>query len=366
MLQLRSFVLLGAIGAWLAVLPNSSRSQELANTGISFRGYGQLHFAFQSFDDGTTTTSNLVDITNSNSRVGFYLEGSGPVSFHFESGLGFRPSSKTSQINTPPLWNWDVTDLRIVQLVWESGIGTFEFGQGKMPTDGAAEADLGGTVVVAKSTIPEALGSYFLRDSTGALTGVTIGDTFDNLDGARRGRLRYTTPDWRGFDFTAAIGREILKQGDSTNYYELAFNYRRTFGDVKLYVVGGLAVADGEAAVTHRSLGSISFFHVPTGLNLSVAGGHGETSADYVYGKFGWNTSLVRFGTTKFIAELFSGNDYVLHSSKSNMWGVAILQEVEAIGTEVYAGYRTFSFSDPSPTEYQDASALQIGARWRF
>ena len=58
----------------------------------------------QSFDDGQVETANIVDITNSNSRIGLYLrapERSDGLSFHLESGLGFRPSLKTSPKNTP-------------------------------------------------------------------------------------------------------------------------------------------------------------------------------------------------------------------------------------------------------------------------
>lgn len=76
--------------------------------------YGQLHFAYHSFDDGQAETANIVDITNSNSRIGFYLrapERSDGLSFHFESGLGFHPSLKTSPNNTPEFWILQLTGL---------------------------------------------------------------------------------------------------------------------------------------------------------------------------------------------------------------------------------------------------------------
>jgi len=149
--------------------------------GLEIAPYGQLHFAYQSFDDGQVEIANIMDITNANSRIGFYLrapERSNGLSFHFESGLGFRPSQKTSQINTPEFWNWQRTDLRKVQLVWKGRLGTLKLGQGSMTSDGAAESDLGKTVIVAKSTIPEANGAYIFRSGTGALSNVTIGQTF--------------------------------------------------------------------------------------------------------------------------------------------------------------------------------------------
>lgn len=34
--------------------------------------------------------------------------------------------------------------------------------------------------------------------------------------------------------------------------------------------------------------------------------------------------------------------------------------------TELYLGYRSFAYSDTTPVTYQNANAVQFGARFRF
>ncbi|TMV08575.1 porin [Ruegeria sediminis] len=363
-----------ALGVGLMLTATMGRSElptyKLAG-GYVFAPYGQLHFAYQSFDDGQEKTGNIVDITNSNSRLGFFIEpGSdlAALSFQFESGLGFRPSSKTSQTFTPKFWDWSRTDLRKVQFIHDSHLGTFRIGQGSMPTDGVAESNLGGTVVVAKSTIPEANGAYFLRASDGTLTGVTIGDTFDNFDGSRRLRLRYDTPAIAGFSLSAGIGKEVLKSGDDDRYYGFALRFDRSFDRFKVIGAIGSGYADGRPGTSRMTVGSISALDQRSGLYLSVAAGQSseETQPGYIYVKGGWNTDLFDFGPTNFVIESFLGRDYAARASTSRMWGAGIIQNFEQRNLEVYGGYRSFSYDDPTPVSYQDAGAVQIGARVRF
>ena len=126
-----------------AQVASAELSDRPIGKGYEFRPYGQLNFEVQSFDDGQLRTNTLVDNSNANSRFGFYIEpieGDKGLSFQFETGLGFRPSTKTSQINTPKFLDWNRTDLRQVQLIFKSRFGTIRLGQGSMPLDGAAES----------------------------------------------------------------------------------------------------------------------------------------------------------------------------------------------------------------------------------
>lgn len=358
----------------LAFLAGSAQANDTRypiNQGATFRYYGWLHFAGQSVDDGAVTTSNIVDPSGAVSRFGFFISpapGGGPLSFQFETGLGFRGSSKTSQTVTPDAWDWQRTDLRQVQLILKTGIGSFRLGQGSMSADGAAESDLGRTVIVAKSTIPESHGAFQFRTTAGALSGPTIGTTFDNFDGLRRFRLRYDTVDFSGFSLAAAYGQEVLKSGNTTDYYDVALRYRQTVGDMDIQGAIGSTYANSKTAPTLRkTLGSVSVLHRPSGLNLSLAGGQaGNGGGSYAYVKGGWNVNLLASGPTKFVIEGFQGRDYVTAASRSGMWGLAVIQNFDAQNLEIYAGYRGFSYDDATPTTYQDLGALQIGARWQF
>lgn len=334
-----------------------------------FRYYGQFHFAYQAFDDGVSKTENLVDITNANGRVGFHLDSGAPVAFHFETGLGFRPSSDTSQVNTPDFLEWNKTFLRIIELTWDTGYGTLGVGQGKMPADGAAEVDLGKTVVVAKSTIPEANGAYIFRNNMGVLSDITVKDGFDNLDGARRLRVRYDSPEYGGFSLAAAYGMEILTTGDNNRYYDVAINHNSQIGAFEIAGKLALAFVDDKQTglTTSETVGSIALMHGQSGLNISVAGGkRNNEGGKYIYLKPGWNSDLFSIGTTKFVAEFFSGRDYETYGSNSQMWGAGIIQEFSEHDLELYAGYRAFTYGDRTPMRYQDANVIQAGARARF
>ncbi len=358
------------VAAFLAVPAKANEQKFQLGSGITVRYYGWFSFANQSIDDGVTTTSNIVDYSGSGSRFGFFIEpveGGGPLSFQFETGLGFRPSQKTSQTNTPDSWDWGRKDLRHVQLILTTGIGTFRLGQGSMTTDGEAEADLGGTVVVAKSTIPESHGAFQFRTTGGALSGITIANTFNNFDGARRFRLRFDTKSYSGFSLAAAYGQEVLTSGNTDEFYDVSLSYQGTVGDFNIVGAIGTSYTKTAISTNHNTLGSVAVLHKPTGLNLSVAAGQASNNGgSYVYLKGGWTADLISAGHTKFILEGLSGNDYLTSASRSDMWGVALIQNFDTQNLEVYAGYRGFSYDDATALAYQDIGALQIGARWRF
>jgi hypothetical protein len=99
---------LAAITASLAV-PASAEMKYENGSGGSAHFYGQLDPAYLSFDDGVSNTSELVDNSGSNSRVGFWLRqsyGENEFTFNFETALGFRPSIGLSQTNIPKGVDW--------------------------------------------------------------------------------------------------------------------------------------------------------------------------------------------------------------------------------------------------------------------
>jgi hypothetical protein len=364
-----SFVL-AAVGAAASQAVAASELVYPIGSEAVIEPYGQFHFAKHRFDDGVQRSFNLVDNSNANSRFGFHIhdrDRSDGLSFHFETGLGFRPSQRTNQDYTPPFWDWDKTDLRKLQLIHKSELGTLKFGQGSMPLDGAAESDLGKTTIVAKSTIPESYGAYIFRTAAGTRSDIDIGDTFDNFDGSRRLRARYDTPSVHGFSLGIAFGREVLKPGVDDNYYDLALRYSNDIGRLDFKAAMGIGFVGNEDGHEQTMAGSISILDKPTGLNFSFAAGYEDDSgATYTYLKAGWNADFFAFGTTKFVTEGFWGSNYVTHGADSQMWGAAIIQEINEANTEIYLGYRAFSYNDLLPVSYRDTNAFQFGTRFRF
>ncbi|MEX0284350.1 MAG: hypothetical protein AB3N23_07035 [Paracoccaceae bacterium] len=339
--------------------------------GYVLAPYGHVHAASQSFDDGGQTTRNFVDPSTSISRFGFYVEPRDTdrgFSFHFESSLGFRPSDKTSQTTTPDAWNWSKLNLRKVQVVHKSGLGTLRLGQGSMPLDSAAEVDPGGYNDVAKSNITEGYGSYRLRDSTGAQTGLDIGDTFDSFDGDRRMRIRFDTQSIAGFSLAVGYGIEVLKAGDDNKYFDVALRYKRDFGRVHVTGAVGSAWSDTATSLDRVSVGSVAIMDNETGLNFTVAAGQDATGSrpEYLYLRGGWNHDFWGVGDTKIALEYFNGADYQTIGAESEMWGIALLQDFDDLRLQVYAGFRAYSYADLTPVTYLDATGVQIGAKWKF
>ncbi|MBU2941579.1 porin [Shimia thalassica] len=357
----------GAAHAETFGLPSAS-----IGNGWTYDPYGRFVMAYQSFDDGQDTTSNIVDMSTSTSRFGFYLKRKDTddgVSFQFETGLGLRGSSKTSQTNTPDLFGWDRKQFRQVQVIYRGAFGTLRAGQGSMATDSIAELDLGKTTVVAKSNISEMGGSYQFRTTGGALSGIDLGDTFDSFDGDRKFRLRYDTPDWNGFSIAAAYGEEILTSGVDDTFYDVALRYATDLGRLKLSAGLGNSYVDVAGGATdYTTAGSVSVLDKNTGLNLTLASGRDATATQpsYVWAKAGWDADFASVGVTRLYIEGFWGSDYVSAGSESEMWGLGVMQRIKRYNLDVFAGYRVFSFSDTSATQYQDGEALQIGAHITF
>lgn len=169
--------------------------------------YGQVNLAYQSFDDGGTTTDGIVDNGNWNTRLGFLVYkplGDLTLRARFESGLGLRNSAAVSQVFTPDWIDWQRTALRWFELALDSPYGTLSAGQGSSATDGTAGLDDSFTFHAGATDSTDGFGSFLFRDSTGNLTDVSVGRVNDSFDGARRFRLRYDTPAYHGFTLASS------------------------------------------------------------------------------------------------------------------------------------------------------------------
>ncbi len=338
------------------------------NSGGSVVLYGQFDPAYLSFDDGVTTTSEVVDNTNSNSRVGLDLRqpyGANRFRFNFETALGLRASAGVSQTNTPSGLDWQRTDIRKVDFSLKTGkYGTFSAGQGSMATDGVAETDLSGTTLVTYSSIPDTAGSFEFRTSAGALSGSTIGDNFSDFDGGRKGRVRYDSPSFSGFTISAAWGKEILAEGNDDEFMDVALRYANEFGAVKLAGAVGISRRDRGGVYRDDTIGSISMLH-DSGVNATLALGDREGAGDYRYGKLGYIGNWFSAGTTALSVDYYDGADTISVGSSSESLGIGVVQKVDSANLEVYLGYRTYELNETTAT-YQDASSVLFGTRLKF
>jgi len=358
-----------AIAASLAMPAAADELKYENGSGGSVLLYGQLDPAYLSFDDGVSRTSEVVDNTNSNSRVGLWLRqsyGENEFTFNFETALGLRPSAGLSQNFTPKGVNWQRTSIRKVDFAYRTArYGTFSAGQGSMATDGVATVDLSGTTVATYASIPFTAGAFRFRTSAGVLSARTIGGAFGSFDGGRLGRVRYDSPGFNGFTVSASFGEQILAQNVDFETRDIALRYAGEFGDFR--VKGAIGYAEIELAggvEREDTIGSVSVLH-SSGFNATLASGKRTSAGSYGYGKLGYQAQWFGVGKTALSVDYYRGSDRVSAGSTSTSYGFGAVQKFDKQRVEAYLGYRTYELSETA-VSYRDASSVLFGARWKF
>jgi hypothetical protein len=332
--------------------------------------YGQFNPVYQSFDDGERTTSGLVDNGNWNSRIG--VLGTEPLDFgtlrfRFETAFGLRNSALVSQVSKPDVLSWNRTWLRWFEVAFDTDYGTVSLGQGSSASDGTAGLDDSFTFVAGATDSSDGFGAMQFRDSDGNLSGVTVGAVNAVLNGARRLRVRYDTPVMQGVTASASYGVNILSTTDENDYYDIALRWNGDLGEVALRSAIGYQWIDNPTGSNVRRLaGSVSALHTPTGLNLAVSAGEVIDGESYVWTRAGWRADLFAAGTTSLSVDYYRGRDFLSDGARTGHYGLYAVQTIDDASLDLYAGWRTFSYSDRTGTSYQDADGVLVGLRWAF
>ncbi|WP_374332545.1 hypothetical protein [Aestuariivirga sp.] len=332
--------------------------------------YGQLNPAYQGFNDGEETTSNLVDNGNWNSRVGFTIvEPADGITLRarFETGLGLRSSALVSQDYTPDAIDWQPRSLRWFEVAGEGSLGTVSLGQGSMASDGTAGLDDSATFVAGATDSSDGFGSFRFRDSDGKLTNVTVGQVNSNFNGARRFRARYDTPVVEGVMLSTSLGKNVLVEEDNTTYYDAAIRWTGTVGDFAIRAAAGYQWLDNpDTPDTRRLAGSMTVVHEPTGLNLAVSAGEQVGGASYVWGRLGWRNQVFDLGPTALSVDYYYGQDFLSEGARTENYGIYAVQTFDALSVDLYGGVRKFTYSAKLGTDYQDAYGILTGMRFFF
>ena len=354
----------------LIALPAFADTVYTSPGGATFEPYGHLNFGITSFDDGQDENSQFTDNASSTSRLGFRLSrpfGDDQLTFRFETSIGFASSDDFSQTSDPDDFDWDQTNLRHVDLIYSSArFGTFYLGQGSMASDGIGQFDTSGTGLAASVAIGDIAGGFELRETTGALSGIEIGDAFATFDGTRAGRIRYDTPEFNGFKLSLAAGENILSDNTDDEFYDIAFSYEGELGVTDVSAGIGYSVRERPGSEDREdTFGSVAVM-LPSGLNFAFSAGDRNTAGDYVYAKVGYEADWLEFGSTALSLDYFNGSDAVTDGDDAESFGIALVQDFARQNVEAYLGYREYSYSDTSATQYEDASSVIVGARWSF
>lgn len=334
---------------------------------------GQVNRAVTFTNDGDNTYVRHVDNDVSGSRFRLVGEAKSKdltIGATLEFGLNPNNSADTNQANSNSSQNPNTLNHRVADIYFEGRYGVLSMGKGDTASDGITEVDLSGTDIAGGIALYPVSGFTFLQSgekggtTAGAVTdGPAISDVFDSLSGlGRADRVRYDTPSFQGF--TLSLSSQEGGNADAKLSYEgtvegvdvaAAAGYANTSSTDSN---GGLYGASASAAFSNG-------FNV----TVAVAGQENETTGSddpfLWYGKLGYSTKIFGAGETAFSVDYHSVNDLAQNNDEARSYGLQVVQNMDAYGTELYAAFRNFAL-DRTGKNYKDINAGWVGARVTF
>jgi predicted porin len=324
---------------------------------------GHVNQKVSMIDSGNASAFNIAG--NNQSQTRFRFIGTGKISDDLAvrtqielgntSGLGNAENAQGGSQGTFTIRQMDIK-------VTSKSIGSFVIGDSSLATDGYHVAgDLSGMGIIQDSGDEGLFGAQQFRNSTTGAAITSIGNVFSNLDAGRRDHIGYDSPSFAGFQLNASYANE-----DDTN---VGLRYGGDFGGVK--VKAGIAYdVDRSGAGNDTINGSVGVL-LPFGLNffLSAADQDPEASGgrdqDRIYARIGYMFNATELGQTRIGLAWGQHDDRNAAGDEGERWSIAIVQVIEPLGAEVYAGYHNFSL-DRTGVSVDDIDAVTAGLRVSF
>ena len=362
------------------------------NRKVSLKVSGWVNKLLLFWDDGEDSDAYVTDSGNSSSR--FRFTGSGKISSDLSAGFKVEiefdtaESSSVNQLDDDGDSTNGALDLRNAEWwIKSKQLGKLTMGQGSTATDNLILLELGGTGVISSPTFSVGRG-FFLRDSaTGALanrkwTDVVSG-TGGLFDTTRRDHIRYDTPSIAGFVLSAAWGED--------DFWDVALSYKGKSKDfVYAARVGYLEDRDETNTQVNTFLSVASAWHRPSGLFLTLNYAHKTfdgTNRDHLKDRDffralgGIRQRWSSLGDTSIYGEYVDANDAAeglgveaggvdlgtITGSETNIYGIGIVQRIDAAAMELYASYRHWE-TDLEGVDFDagDFDTVAVGARIKF
>ncbi|MGI9420479.1 MAG: porin [Geminicoccaceae bacterium] len=328
---------------------------------------GQVNRGILVTDDGDNTDVFFVDNDNSSTRIRLI----GDAKFNEDISVGSVievqfESNSTADVSQDDQRNVganNFTERKLEIFADSKTYGRLWLGQGDTASNGTSEVDLSGTGVVGYSGVADFAGGIQFQED-GALSGVTIGDTFSNLDGlSRDDRLRYDTP--------VVSGAKLSASAIADDRFDVALRYaRELFGAHEFEAAVAYADVDDDFDQVNGSA-SVLLGSILPGASATFAAGNrdfdegGRNDASFVYGKLGYQFAPFSIGDTAVAVDYYYGEDIDADGDESTSIGLIAVQNVDRIGTELYAGLRNHQL-DQDGTDFDDVNGVLVGARVKF
>ena len=108
-----------------------------------------------------------------------------------------------------------------------------------------------------------------------------------------------------------------------------------------------------------------------SGYNVTGAAGWrhyddgGRDDGRFVYGKLGYRTDPFPIGETAFAVDGYYGEDIGADGDEATAVGAFVVQNLDPVAAELYAGYRHFDLSRDG-ADFDPINAVLSGARVKF
>jgi hypothetical protein len=306
-------------------------------------------------------------------------------------GTCFNGAGDTTTVITLANWYLD-----------HKSFGRVTVGRINTATAGLTTIDLGGAGVIANASIGYTQRGFFLVEDGDQLNSATWtqalgGNSVNGASLSRANAVSYTSPTFGGFSVAGAWGEDDI--------WDVALRYAGEFSGFRFaagigYInnSSGLNEVTKDHAVTgsepSQVKGSASILHVASGLYLTGAyvnqdndaAGRPDTTLWYLQGGIGQNwTGLGKTvlyaeyaqiddpmtGLTEGIFDADNLGEGVIESSRARMWGIGVVQHLDAAAMELFLSYKRFSLDAEASAEitgmdFSDFQVVMGGARIRF
>ena len=367
------------------------------NRRVSLTVSGQVSTALMAWNDGENSDTYVVDNVPSGGTF-FAFSGSAKINPSLSAGynitIALDTGSRSHQVNAndddgttgagnlttgPRSTGGFDTDIVLTLANWyldHSQLGRITVGRINTATAGTVTVDLGGAGVIANAQV-----GYWQRGFTDPNTGQTWanllgGNTVNGSSLSRANAISYTSPTVGGLSVSAAWGENDV--------WDAAVRYAGEFSGFRVAAalgyasnLSGLGDVSEERGVTAggpqptQIKGSASILHVATGLYLTGAyvdqdndtAGRDNTTLWYVQGGIAKNWTGL--GNTVVYGEYTQIDNAFDNISDSTVFGVGIVQHIDAAAMELFLAYRQYS-ADWGNVSANDFDIVMGGARIRF
>ena len=336
---------------------------------------GQVHRGLMYADDGKASSLFNVGGGSTSTRVRWIATGQVNESVSVK-GLIEMNTPTSNDVNSSSLsLNGNANNRSTADRAWgirhldikfsHKTMGALSIGQGNTASNGKSEVSYTGTGNVYYVGLGFGAGLDFLNSTTNVATGVSVGNLFTNMDGlSRADRIRYDLPNISGLKVSVGYvdgGAADIGANYSVKAGSVSFKAGVQYNNKSATSTTLNDEWSASAAIKHDSGVNASVFYgqrdaVATGIDPEVWGG-----------MIGYNAKLNSMGQTAFSLNYANAEETnLVNGTEGDSWGVAVQQEIDSVGTSLWAAYQNYSYDTIGSTSFDDISVVYAGATVRF